>query len=321
MSTPTAPRTTTNLKSIAGGKAYGEHTRVLAPSVNGGPQRAADDLYPVPDDDRFEEADYMAAPDLGEVARALIKAEPARFDHFKGLRVIYLWRRKGGTHAGGRLTLGKCQKPGGLLAYFADAEFVIWVAADHHRERVAGARAGATRFEIEAVVFHEMCHIGIECNEKGECRNVVVPHDVVTFNAEIARYGAWKDDLRAAAATFQQMPLWPEDSAATFVRDMQAMVDDERSGITGVSMTAAGKTATIAARRNKRTNDSQGKEVHMPEINVKLAEGQRENVEIAGITVTATETPRTVDDEALEALEADDRVTVVRATDDAPAAD
>jgi len=70
---------------------------------------------------------------------------------------------------------------------------------------------------------------------------------------------------------------------------------------------------------DSRNNNSEGKEVHMSQINVKLADGQTENVEIAGVTVTQTETPREVDDDALAALEADERVSVERVSDPAAA--
>lgn len=239
-----------------------QRSKQLAPPPSGAPQRAPDDVYPTPADERFEERDYMSAPDLSEIAKALVKADRAQFDHFKGLHVVYLWRRKGGS-TGGRLTLGKCQKPTGLLAYFAGADFVVWLAADHHRDRVAGERAGASRFEVEAALFHEMLHVGIETDDDGNVRNVIVPHDFTAFNAEVTRYGAWKGDLRAADQSFRQMPLWSGEGGAAapdaplgarravgkFAADMQAMVDDEGSGITGVSVSAGGRTATIARRK------------------------------------------------------------------------
>lgn len=64
----------------------------------------------------------------------------------------------------------------------------------------------------EALLFHEMHHIGPSHNEFGEMRLTregtpiwrVVPHDLEEFNAVVKRYGAWSGDIGAFLAAARQ---------------------------------------------------------------------------------------------------------------------
>ena len=162
-----------------------------------------DDPYPVPNPDGFD-GDFQPAPDLERIAKALISANEVTFRPLQSLTVVYLWKAKGGQKSG-KGTLGKCQKPSGLLRYFSEADFVIWLAADHW------TGYGATRWQIEACVFHEMKHVGIETDEKtGTETPALVPHDFEAFADEVTHYGTYLYDLKKAQKAFEQLPLWDD---------------------------------------------------------------------------------------------------------------
>jgi len=220
--------------------------------------------YPsIPTEKKFdaESTKFLSAGDLEQIAKALAGADPDVAYALRFCEVRYLWKREGGTDKGSAV-LGRCVKPSGLAHYFASADIVIWLASDHLRAMRAGS--AATRWQVEAALYHELKHIGVEEDEdSGEMRPVTLPHDIEAFNAEIIRYGPWKSDVAAAAAAFTQMPLFADDELQTlapptapvreFVDDISAMVDDPASGVNSISVTAGGRTATIAGKRKKRS--------------------------------------------------------------------
>ena len=136
--------------------------------------------------------DYIPAPEVREVGEALIDACP-EFAHLRGVEIAYLWRREGGKTKG-RLTLGKCTKPSGLLAHFSGATWVVWLAADH-----IGVRS-FTAWQVEALVYHELCHTSVAGEDDTP---TLVGHDVEAFRAELARYGLWKPDLEGLKGPVQ----------------------------------------------------------------------------------------------------------------------
>lgn len=166
--------------------------------VTGGDAEA---VFVAPPAGQFEAEgdDFIAAPDIERIGSALIAAHEATFGHLQSREVAFLWKRKGGN-AGGKTTLGKCQKPTGLLKHFAGADFVIWVAADHCRDH------RLTAYQVEALVYHELLHAGEDENGKA----VILPHDWTGFTGEVQQYGAWKPDLSAAAHSFEQLRLLGE---------------------------------------------------------------------------------------------------------------
>jgi hypothetical protein len=157
-----------------------------------------DERYPVPKKDDFER-EFAPAPDLAEIAEALIDAHQDRFGWIRDYcRVVYLWKAEGGA-VNGCATLGKCQKPGGLLKLFSDAQYIIWLAADHARDLYL------TRWQVEALLFHEMSH-----TRMGDNGPALRGHDFAGFRSELEQYGAWESDLRLAAQAFQQLALFDE---------------------------------------------------------------------------------------------------------------
>jgi len=139
------------------------------------------------------EAEFIFAPGLEDVARAVIE----KYDelaHLKALRIAMLWKRTAPMH-GGKATLGKCVKPGGLAKFFSQVHFAIWVAAD--------TAETLTVQQVEALVYHELLHAGVD----DKLQPVLWSHDVEMFTREVERYGLWKQDLQSAGDAFRQLAL------------------------------------------------------------------------------------------------------------------
>ena len=161
--------------------------------------------YPVPGEERFgdkelgeEVVDFLPAGDLEHIGAALIRERRSSLSHLADCEVTYLWKREGGK-AKGKETLGAIQKPSGLLKYFAESTFVVWLAADH-------CRTGAlTAFQVEALLFRQLCSTG---TDETNGKPVLLPPDFQGYCAELRGYGAWESDLRQMARTVRQMPLF-----------------------------------------------------------------------------------------------------------------
>lgn len=160
-----------------------------------------DEPYPLPaarlfiDSLTMDLEDFIDAPDLRDIADALIATYPTHFQHLLQMRLAYRWKRQGGASSG-KATLGACQKASGLVKHFSRMQFVIWLAYDH-------ATAGKlTRWQCEALLFHELLHAGI--SDKGA--PAVEPHHFEGFTPELAEYGAWQDDLQRMVRAAQQLP-------------------------------------------------------------------------------------------------------------------
>lgn len=149
------------------------------------------------DDD--ETIPFLPAPELEERMHDLIERcnELAFLD---SLSIGVLWKASGGK-SGGRLTLGKCVRPSGLLAFYSELDFVIWLAADHVREY---GGVGLTESQVEALLYHELSHIGWDDDKDAP---VVRGHDFAEFRQVVARYGLWLDDAKAMDQVFQQLRL------------------------------------------------------------------------------------------------------------------
>lgn len=157
-------------------------------------------VYPVPGSTRFKDSlghklDFIEAPDLEHFAHQLIARYPSKFEHLDALKVVYLWKGKGGK-VKGKLKVGQCQYPDGLLRHFADAHFIIWLAADNCH--------GFTNQEIRAALFHELLHAGYDLNKD---QPTLYPHDVETFATEVEIFGCWRQELVEAAKAFRQLRL------------------------------------------------------------------------------------------------------------------
>ncbi len=152
-----------------------------------------------PSAETFEDqgVDFLPAEPLTTVVGRLIDAHPHRFGHLVDRPILVLWKAKGGTYHG-KPVHAKAVKPSGLAKYYAGPDtLVIWLAADHLRERAVSA------WFLEAMLFHELCHFGV--NDKGGLE--LVDHDWQGFGAELAVYGTWQEELLRAKRQFGQLAL------------------------------------------------------------------------------------------------------------------
>ena len=162
--------------------------------------------YSVPSEEAFDEADYLPAPDLEKIIAGLINTHETLFSHLVNLKLTCLWKAKGGASKG-KTPLSKIQVASGLIGFFSEADFIIALSADHLRKGRAG------RHTVEAVCFHELCHIQYPWDAEGG-KVFVVGHDFEGFTEELKVYGAWRTELDKAGKAFAQLGLWVKEEAA-----------------------------------------------------------------------------------------------------------
>ena len=146
--------------------------------------------------------EFVEARDLDAGVTRLIEAHPKELALLRQLTIVCLWRAKGGKSNGKRV-LGQTKRLTGLERYLSGmmddepVDFVIWLAVDHLSYRSDNG--------IEAVLFHELCHIGAD--DKG--KPCIVPHDWAGFAREIELYGLHTEDARHVERAFRQtrMPM------------------------------------------------------------------------------------------------------------------
>ena len=156
--------------------------------------------FTLPGANDFGDADFLLGKDLEVIGTALIEGAINRISELAEARIVYLWKRKGSESP--RRILGKCQRPTGLLEYFSGADFVIWLAVNNCQ--------GLTKWQIEAIVHHELHHAGWV-----DGGPVMVPHDCECFVADIQRYGLWKSDLEKVAEASVKAVQIPFEMPAT----------------------------------------------------------------------------------------------------------
>lgn len=224
---------------------------VRAHSLIAGPLNPDED-YPVPS--QFGGSDFLPGDDLEEIVQALI-GHYRDFTFLEEFTVRAVWKAKGGSFQG-KAVLGKCVKPTGLAKFYAQADFVVWLAADAVKDYQL------SRWQVEAALYHELKHATCEEDEEGEKTPAYRGHDVEAFNDEVSEYGAWKNELKATAKVMLQLELDLSDPSpaekATAQTVVDALVDqvaergDEifadslaHGDIERISVTAGGKKATV----------------------------------------------------------------------------
>lgn len=160
----------------------------------------------VPTEDEFGDYTYLDAPSIERIADALIERKP-EFAHLGMYSIGYFWKVKAGKKMG-KVVAGKESKASGLLAYKLQATYVIEVSADVART--------FNNLQLEALVYHELCHLGVDEDDDGNTTPRVAAHDIEMFLAEYRSYGPWHLDLVNAERTFQQtrLDLSPEERRA-----------------------------------------------------------------------------------------------------------
>lgn len=157
-------------------------------SFNGPVKTPATGQYAVPQDSDFGSAEFMTDNELNSLGKMLIYSKPT-LAHLKGLEIHFRWKRKGGQFA------GKCVKTSGLVRDYSEADFVIWLGADNCQ--------GMTKHQVEALLFHELCHAGRD--ENGN--RTIIKHDMEEFVAVVREYGLVSPSIRAMNTAMKQMAL------------------------------------------------------------------------------------------------------------------
>jgi len=163
--------------------------------------------YPVPQDAEFSDDDaYLEHERLQDEVRRLIDAE---FSHLREVDVRAAWKRKGGQSQG-QATLGACLKATGLIRHWGRCHFVVWLAADHARER------RLTNLQVEAILHHELSHAWTDTTDDGELRTRTIGHNWEGFSRTVRRYGPYLALLEDARRTFIQpeLPLFVSENGA-----------------------------------------------------------------------------------------------------------
>ena len=160
------------------------------------------DLIAVPPLETFRAGEYLPAPALKEIAEDLLSSNPP-FADFQNISIDYLWKKEGGTSKG-KAALAKIMKVSGVWTHYTDAEFIIWIAADHLLRRFEGTPQ-APRRAVEALLFGQLSYLFYD-PEKDEAS--LTGPDFIGFYHELARYSDEILDLRKVKETVQQLPLF-----------------------------------------------------------------------------------------------------------------
>jgi hypothetical protein len=138
--------------------------------------------------------EYMPAQEIADLAGDLIE----RFSELSELATFeftYLWKREGGKKKGD-VVLGNLSTTSGFVRYFTEADFILWMAADHLYKYQLSDQ------QIEAAVFHQLMHATSE-NGVPATRQ----HDIEGFAAELRHFGTWTQELKMAKKAFDQATL------------------------------------------------------------------------------------------------------------------
>lgn len=148
--------------------------------------------FEVPNIAEFEGETHLVSPELGQIASQLISYHD-ELGHLINMaaKVDYLWKDKGGKKDG-QSTLARIQQPKGELAFYSKQDYILWVAADHCYFY--------NRFQITAVLFHELLHTTY--NEM-EGRLEMRGHDFEGFRREVEVFGYWRRSIRDMAEAFE----------------------------------------------------------------------------------------------------------------------
>jgi hypothetical protein len=157
----------------------------------------------VPTDAAFNGRQYRDAPELANIAEKLIGEHGFLSEQLVNCDVRWYWKRKTGVSKG-RVKIGFMKRASDLLGHFSGADFIGWLSATTARD------GKFTDTQIEAAVFHQLCHIGSD--DSGNW--IFAPHDFEGFAAEVRVFGTWTSDLKLGGNAFvaaHQMGLFTDE--------------------------------------------------------------------------------------------------------------
>jgi len=188
-----------------------------ASSIKGTVKLNDHDSFPTPGETSFGSWDYQLDSLLGLVKSQLIMKH-ADLKHLEGRAVDVFWRKKA-SKSKGKIEIGGCMLPSGLLRQMMDGvDFVIWLAAD--------ACKGMTRREIEAALYEQLLHAGIDKDGNRVYRG----YDVSMFASVLKHYGAVTPEQRKVGVAFQQLPMILEDQQPALEDYAELVLDNTEDG-------------------------------------------------------------------------------------------
>lgn len=112
-------------------------------------------------------------------------------------RIAFVWKHNVSPDADGHLMLGKATKVPDAHRAIHDYDFVI--ALNHHifeREQVSEEHK-------RAILFHELCHCGIACDDEGVPKRGddgrpkwrMIKHDLEEFNEVVQAFGKYRKEV------------------------------------------------------------------------------------------------------------------------------
>lgn len=134
---------------------------------------------------------WKAEQEVVDMANGLIQEH---HPYVSELNICYLFRSKHGKRAG-KIVAGSCKKENGRAKLLHGFDFIVTIAADIFQEMTSEQR--------EALLLHELLHIGCSENKEGEMEFRIQPHDFSGFKKVIELYGLWSEDLESLAVTIE----------------------------------------------------------------------------------------------------------------------
>jgi hypothetical protein len=137
-------------------------------------------------------AQFHPAPEVEEVAVRVLAREECT-DHLMittETRIVYLIMDGPETNS----WIGRCYRTVGPFQNLTAYNFVIAVYRDWWDK--------ATDQQKEALVFHELMHVGYKLSQKGETTWCLRDHFIEMFPQEVALFGPWNTGLQELKDTF-----------------------------------------------------------------------------------------------------------------------
>lgn len=139
---------------------------------------------------------YSAAKEVEEIAGRLISEHYDELNFNAEVEIVYRFETPT-REKNGKAILGECRKVSGLNSYLyrtgidatpeAKPFFLILISEDAWRV--------LNQHQREALVDHELAHVGADIDDKGNTVFSIKPHDIEEFRDVVARHGMYLADI------------------------------------------------------------------------------------------------------------------------------
>lgn len=137
---------------------------------------------------------FIEDEDLVKIADKVI--EERKLDYLNCLNIRYVLV----SPYISKSVVGKCIKPNHELKYFGGFDYLVEFSEDVWN--------GLTNELKEIVMYHELLHIHITINKKGEEIYKIIDHNVKDFSSIIKKYGIeWFDNLKTIACSVRDLDV------------------------------------------------------------------------------------------------------------------